>query len=166
MTKVQRRMLVKSEWVVEHGLDAQQRSPSQVLLEELKSGMWKNADSSKYPDEYLPGMYHRLTELIHRLGTGEELPMGSYNRLRDGVWELVVANARMTFFDTPGDGTYTAKVGGKREILGKIYWDLPEDFDEFIRLGVCWEKTTQKAPEPDITASMQFRTEDLSYDIQ
>lgn len=164
MTKVQRKIVRKNEWVIEHAIDANLNSPSETILSELKNGTWENGDSESYPDEYLPKVRMRFLDLIGRLATGEELPFKSYNRLRLGIWELKASNARITFYDTPGDGTFTPKLGIKQWHGTEPYWELPEELDDYIRLGACWEKVDEKALESDIEDSLRVRKEDIEHD--
>jgi hypothetical protein len=74
----------------------------------------------------------------------------------------------MTFFDTRGDGTYSAK----NRITDRHrspypddddWWFFPE-FDKTIRLGHCFPKLGQATESFDLSEAFAVRREDLAHD--
>lgn len=165
MTKVVRTLVYKGVFTIECGRDADGESPAHDLLKLLLAKQWVNSEAEKYPDEKQASFYARLRDLLKRLAQDEELPLGTFNRLDDGIWELKVNNLRLTFYDTDGIGGYIPRLGVRMyDWDGQPYWDLPTDFYEDIRLGTYFEKDDQQAPPEEIARSIEFREEDISHD--
>lgn len=165
MTKVKRKLVYNSVFLLEYGLSADGTAPAEEAVKLLAEKQWRHAEADEYPDEIQASMYTRLRDLMRRLAGDEDLPPGSFNRLNEGIWELKVNNFRVTFYDTDGTGGFEPKLG--RATFGwdqKRAWELPLDFDKFIRLGVCWEKDDDKARPEDVDRSLAFRIEDLAHD--
>lgn len=166
MTKVDRRVVADGDYfevacaVAADGVT----SPAAVVIDELEVGMWADPDAEALPDEYQPKLRTRLLAHIKQLATQGELPAKAYNRLQDGVWELRVESVRMTFYDTDGEGGWSPKTGEKLVTWDGYRWDLPDDFDEYLRLGHCFAKVGQKTPPGDIDKSRTMREEDVSHD--
>ncbi len=141
-------------------------APASTLLDELSSGMWPDPHAESLPDEWQPRLRTRLLAHVKQLAEEGELPPGAYNRLDEGIWELKVEAIRVTFYDTDGAGNWSPKYGDRVDVWGGSRWELPEDFDEFLRLGHCFAKETQRTPADDIEASCAMREEDVSHDRQ
>lgn len=166
LTKVQRRVVADGAFYeVSCAVAADEvTAPSAQVLDELRSGMWADPEAEVLPDEYQPRLRTRLLAHVTQLAQDGELPPHAFNRLDDGIWELKVESIRMTFFDTDGAGNWTPKMGGRIETWDGHRWDLPEDFDEYIRLGHCFAKEGQKTPPEHIEASCTMREEDVYHD--
>lgn len=93
----------------------------------------------------------------------------STNYLVDGIWEFKHATRRLTYWDTPGDGTYRPKPKfdsddeRSTECPEGGYWWYP-DMDAYLRLGVAWPKTEAQAPSEGIQAALETREEDCAHD--
>ncbi|MEV8338517.1 hypothetical protein [Leucobacter sp. NPDC077196] len=139
-------------------------SPVVDLLEQLDAKSWPAPGITVFPDEYQVKMKSRfLAQAEHLAEFGDlETP---YNRLEEGIWEFKIETLRVSFFDTPGDGTFEPKFGTDHtQWDGKTKAILPEDFDEFIRVGHYFPKTGEWATQEDIDRSIEVRAEDLSHD--
>lgn len=165
LTKVSRLVLADGDFyqvqcaVLRDGVSA----PAADLLAQLEKGVWRDPAVDRFPDEYQPTVRRRLLAEVEYLAENGELE-GQFNRLRMGIWELKIGNLRVTFYDTPGDGTFSPKFGEPYwEWDGSQSWILP-DFDEFVRLGHCFAKDSQKTREIDIQHSIRVREEDISHD--
>lgn len=140
-------------------------SPAATLLEELKEGMWADPQADVLPDEYQPRLRTRLLAHITELAKTGDLPPRAYNRLEDGVWEIKVEGIRLTFYDTDGAGGWVPKQGETVPTWdGRQRHELPDDFDQYVRLGHHFPKKGQKAARADIDRSIEVRTEDVSHD--
>lgn len=142
-------------------------SPATDFLDQLACGMWADdPDADGLPDDTQIKHYDKLLNFCHTLAnTGEPPYVHSVNYLRDGIWEFKIGAKRLTFFDTPGDGTYTPKPKGEggAESAGREYWWFP-NFDEHIRLGYAFPKTAEKAGDGNIRLAETVRLEDLEHD--
>lgn len=81
------------------------------------------------------------------------------------MWEFKLGAKRLSFFDTPGDGTYKPKLRpatADAASRGKYYW-FP-DFDENIRLGHAFPKTGQRTTHEDLEMTSIVREEDIEHD--
>ncbi|GAB4076402.1 hypothetical protein [Nostocoides australiense] len=169
MAKVERRLVVKGAFYdVECAVAANGVAPAAVFLDELKRGIWDgDPDDHDRPSDAQIHEYDLCLSLIADLArTGEPTYATAVNYLDDGLWELKFGNKRMTFFDTPGDGTYDAKpkIRDRRDApYGSEYWWFP-DFDSTLRLGHCFTKQDQKTDATDIAAAQRLREEDLKHD--
>lgn len=166
MSKVERVVIADGDF---HEVAAAVRADGSVpfidLLTQLEQGMWQDPLVEEYPDEYQPKMRSRvLAEIEHLADYGE--PARDYDYLTEGIWEFKIGNLRVTFYDTPGDGTFTPRLGERNE----GHWvrhrrQFPEDCDEFVRVGHCFVKTSQKTRQTDLGEAKRVREEDLKYDI-
>ena len=141
-------------------------SPASDLLDQLDEAMWPDPEVDQLPDERQTRHRSRLISLCEALADGDDLPAGSWNALPEGMLELKVDGIRVTFYDTDGHGNYssaapeyTDRWDGTRQPVLPI-----DDFQEHIRLGHCFPKTTQKTTMKDIQRSQQVREEDVSHD--
>lgn len=167
MSIVARRIVAKGAFYdVECGIAADGSSPAAMFLDQLKEGMWDGDpnDTDRPSDEQLYD-YPKVIALIGYVAREGEPPHGrAVNHLLRGIWEFKHGNKRITFYDTPGDGTWTEKVPVEALEEGRgTYWWFP-DFDEIIRLGHCFAKQSQKAREEDIDRAVAVREEDIRYD--
>lgn len=167
MTKVTRTVLANGDYhevacaVLADGVT----SPVTELLELLSSGMWEDPHESEFPDEGQARVRQRFLAAVEYLAQNGELSKG-YNRLDAGIWEFKIEALRVTFFDTPGDGTYSPKLGADRGYSwdGRSRIAFPDDFDEYIRVGHYFGKQSQRTLPEDIARSIEVREEDLAHD--
>lgn len=139
-------------------------SPVVELLEQLDSKIWPAPGVTVFPDEYQVKMKSRFLAQVEHLAEYGDLENG-YNRLQAGIWEFKVETLRVSFFDTPGDGSFTPKHGSvETQWDGKVRAVLPDDFDEYIRVGHYFPKTGQRTEQSDVDRSIEVRAEDLSHD--
>src|SRR5690625_1120152 len=89
-------------------------SPFLDLLMELQGGTRDESQVEGSADESRARDYERLVAQIEYLAHEGE-PSHSFDYLTDGVWEFKIWDLRVTFYDTPGDGTYTPKTGVRNE---------------------------------------------------
>jgi len=167
LSKVERLVVADGDWyeiscaVKEDG----STSPAANLLDELEQNMWPDPEADALPDEYQVGLRQRLLASIEQLAETGDLPRGSYNSLHNGLWEFKPSNLRLTFFDTDGKGAFEPKLGEKfSSWSGKNEYLLADDFDEFIRLGHCFAKTSEQTTQEDLDLANQLRIEDLTHD--
>lgn len=132
------------------------------LLEMLEGQVWPNPNVTDLPDEYQATQRRRLLALLQMVADGEPLPANSVNYLRDGIWEFVVSDLRVTFYGTEGDGTVDMKTPAPRGFWTNAEFD--GDYAPIIRVGHYFAKTTQKTPEKDIQEAIRVRDEDLAHD--
>jgi hypothetical protein len=142
-------------------------SPAAAFLDHLAAGTWiEDPDLTEVPDDAQISHYDKFLTFCKVLADeGEPYYARAVNYLRDGVWEFKLGAKRLTFFDTPGDGTYIpkAKPATREEASrGEYYW-FP-DFDEFVRLGHAFPKIGEQAEESDLVESARVREEDISHD--
>jgi hypothetical protein len=162
---------VKACQVVEHAVLADLTSPSLVAITQMEAGEWEeDPDVEEIPDDA------QMTQ-AQRLRAGIEFfadygyPQNSFctiNALRDGIWEFKKGRIRVSFYDTDGAGGWTPK--GKHidransdDPDDEQFWWLPR-FDDMIRLGHCFGKTTQVTEEEDIEMTLRVRLEDTAHD--
>jgi hypothetical protein len=142
-------------------------SPAAAFLDHLSQGSWiEDPVFTELPDDAQIDHYDKLLVFCRELAdTGEPCYAGAVNDLREGVWEFKLGAKRLSFFDTPGDGTYKPKLRPKTaaEASGGEYYWFP-DFDEFIRLGHAFPKTSAKTSAHDIELTLAIREEDLGHD--
>lgn len=166
MTKVERRVVADGEWfeVACAVLADGESSPAATLLDELERGMWADPEAEELPDERQVRDSIRLVALAESLANEGDLPRGTYNRLEHGIWELKVGNIRVTFYDTDGQGGFVPKYGTEVPTWDGHRWELPDDFDEFIRLGHTFPKTGRRTTREDLDLSESARAEDIDHD--
>jgi hypothetical protein len=90
------------------------------------------------------------------------------NYLEDGIWEFKHGPRRLTYWDTPGDGTFgpKSKVDDVRTVEGPRTCDFlwyPK-MDPILRLGCAWPKEGRFAPPEGIAESIAIREEDCAHD--
>jgi hypothetical protein len=170
LSKVERELVASGErHDVECAVEADGGSPALDFLRALERGMWEpDPDSTGLPDDAQLLDYDKfLNWLQHFSDAGEPMQWNSVNYLRYGIWEFKRASKRVSFYDTPGDGTTNPKekILDRRtcEYPESDYWWLP-NFDEYVRLGHSFPKTSQKTEEFDIEEAERIREEDLNHD--
>jgi hypothetical protein len=171
LAKVQRRLVCKGAWYdIEYAIRADGSSPARAFLDALKTGNWApDPDAEKLPDIDQVNDRDQLLTMCMDLATlGVPPHRGAVNFLSDGIWEFKRGSKRMTFFDTRGDGTYSAK----NRITDRHRSPYPDDddwwffpvFDKTIRLGHCFPKLGQATEKFDLSEAFAVRREDLSHD--
>lgn len=164
MAKVQRTVVADGScYEIACAVTADGTSPAEMALAELADNVWPDPEAEELPDEYQTSMRKRLMAALERLAETGELPRSMYNRLNDGIWEFKFATLRMSFFDTDGEGGWVPKLGTPSVITGP-HWLLPDDFDEFIRLGHTFGKSSQRTNPADLQRCAEVREEDVAYD--
>lgn len=166
LTKVERRVVADGAWyeVACAVLADGETSPAAELLDELEAGMWADPEAAELPDERQVRDSIRLLALAESLANEGDLPRGLYNRLEKGIWELKVGNIRVTFYDTDGEGGFVPKYGTQVPAWDGYRWELPDDFDDFIRLGHTFAKTGKTTTRGDLARSETVRAEDVNHD--
>lgn len=163
MTKVARTIVVDGGYsTVEGCVREDGTSPIVELLAQLETNMWPNPNVEEFPDEYQATQRARLLTLLELLGEGENLPPRSINYLRDGIWELVVNDLRVTFYGTDGEGNLDMKEPPPRGYWSNAVWE--GDYAPFIRVGHYFAKTGTKTDPADIQRAIEVRDEDLAND--
>lgn len=171
MTKVSRRLVARGEYctvecaVREDGVVA----PAAAFFDQLADGMWADdPDATGLPDDAQIGDRHKLLAWCQLLADDGVPPyVHAVNYLEDGVWEFKIGAKRLSFYDTPGDGTYRPKEKVRDRSLAQHddeYWWFP-DFDPLVRLGHAFPKVGPKTRIDDIKISFKVREEDLSHDL-
>lgn len=154
-------------YAVECGVRRDGTSPAWEFLQALASGTWEETLDEDAPDEQVAD-YDMFLEFCRRLAEAGLPPgLGQYNYLRDGIWEFKRATKRLTWYDTPGDGTHTPKPkltdSSESRYPSTPEWAFP-DFDEYIRLGHAFPKVSQKTADIDLDEAERVRGEDLEHD--
>jgi hypothetical protein len=177
LTKVERRLIWSWRFdtdyhdSIECAVRSDLTSPADEFLDQLEEGAWV-ADPEHVPpadDEQIHD-YYSLIANIEFLGVeGRPRNRGCVNFLVDGIWEFKQYTRRLTYWDTPGDGTFTPKdkIDDRRTISGPEtpdYWWYPH-MDAQIRLGCAWPKTGQSAPQEGIDEARLIRSEDCAHDL-
>lgn len=173
LTKVQRSIIVQNDdsfwYEVQCAARADGSSPARGFLDELKEGIWADdPDSEEIPDDEQIKDYHRLINAIRYVArNGEPERKDDVKYLRDGIWEFRVASKRLAFFDTHGDGSFSAKpkISNRDDSPSPASdaWWFPE-FDRILRLANAWPKVGEKARELDMDEAVRIREEDLAHD--
>jgi hypothetical protein len=139
-------------------------------MEALKEGTWLNDPEFKPPKdtEQVSDYFKLLSKITYLARFGEPDTSTSVNVLGNGIWEFKHGARRVTYWDTPGDGTFSPKqrVAGVADWDGEEYgsfWWYPA-MDEVLRLGCGWPKTGPKAPSNLIAEAESIRVEDLKHD--
>lgn len=108
---MQRRPIVRGQF---HHVDCAVRedgsAPAGVFLDALKKGVWDQNEESEPLDEQISDYHWFLNAIRHWANTGEPVYRDAVKALEDGVWEFRHGDKRLTFFDTDGNGGYTAKL--------------------------------------------------------
>lgn len=169
MAKLARRIAHKGEFHdIEYAVGSEGASPAWEFMCALKEGTWEpDPDAATIPCDEQIHDAAKFLEMVRVLAL-EGVP--SYrtgvNFLEDGIWEFKVGRKRLSFYDTPGDGTYDPK--NKIRDISEAedddeFWWFPR-FDKTIRLGYAFPKTTQMTENYDLTAVATVRKEDLLHD--
>jgi hypothetical protein len=141
--------------------------PAGDFLDALKKGTWNQGDDSLEADEQLDDYSKFLFAIKYWANHGEPEYKDSAKSLADGVWEFRYADKRLTFYDTDGNGGYTAKLPirdhADADAPGSRYWQIP-NFDYQIRLGHPFTKKSQKTTKTDLLTAQVVRDEDLAHD--
>ncbi|WP_432978620.1 hypothetical protein [Dactylosporangium sp. CA-233914] len=143
-------------------------SPAAWFLEQLRQGSWEeDPDTTGLPDDAQIGDYYKLMTWFEMLAN-DGLPayQRAVNYLEEGIWEFKLGAKRLTFFDTPGDGTFTPKpkiLDRDLAVNDDDFWWFPE-FDPVIRLGHFWPKMGKWAESEDIDEAVAVREEDIQHD--
>ena len=165
MSKVRREVIADGDFhEVSVAVLSDGSSPFLGLLSELEQGLWPDPAQDEFPDSWQPKMRARLLAEFEELADVGE-PARDYDYLTDGIWELKIGNLRVTFYDTRGDGTWNKHEG---RVIDS-HWaarrrEFPDDFDEFVRVGHYFAKTSQKTLARDLEEAKRVREEDLSHD--
>src|SRR5690625_1457330 len=139
-------------------------SPVLDLLAELKGGIHEGSLVEGSADESGARDYARLIAQIEYLAHEGE-PSHSFDYLTGGIWEFKIGDLRVTFYDTPGDGTFTPKTGIRNEgHWRQRRYEFPDEFDDYVRLGHRFTKVGQKTPKSDLDQAAKVREEDLKHD--
>lgn len=144
-------------------------SPAEEFLSALAGGNWTADPRDNPPAD--PEQIHDYAKLLARiefLGINGSPQYGdAVGYLHSGIWELRYSARRLTYWDTPGDGTWTehAEHDDYRtcDRPDDQYWRYP-DMDEILRLGVAWPKLGQAAPQDAIAEAVRIREEDCAHD--
>jgi hypothetical protein len=144
-------------------------SPAAIFLDLLRTGAYlEDPDFQGLPDDAQIHDYDKFLHFCKELAeTGDPVYAGSVNDLNAGIWEFKVGAKRLSFYDTPGDGTFSPKYRPKTRdnaYDGVYYW-FPT-FDDFIRLGHAFPKTGPRTEPDDIAMTLQVREEDLHHDLE
>lgn len=142
-------------------------SPAEAFLRQLSKGLWvSDSDRGRLPDDAQIDDYVKLLAWC-RLLAEEGIPPYTHavNHLGEGIWEFKIGTKRLTFYDTPGGGSYWPKPRRTEHLPGDDFWWFP-DFDEFVRLGHAFPKRSQRTAPADIRESHHVRREDLAHDAE
>lgn len=162
MAKVVRTVVCDGDYcLVEYAVTTDRREPAKEFLDHLESGMVEVADITN-PDEKQPSYKAKLLGAIFDFAEGEEIPRHFYNFLSDGIWEFKAGDMRVSFYDTDGEGGFEPKNWRRDSPFAQA--QLPEDFDEFVRLGHCFAKPERNPAASDLAECATVRTEDLDHD--
>lgn len=161
----ERRAIVRGKY---HDVDCALRSdgsdPAGDFLDALKKGNW---NTSEPPDEQVGDYSWFLNAIRHWANTGEPVYRNAVKALDDGIWEFRHGNKRLTFYDTTGNGGYTAKRPihdhADADAPDSPHWQIP-NFDPLVRAGHAFTKRSQKTPASDLAAAADVRKEDLGHD--
>ena len=168
MSKVDREVVASGDWAdIECAVDLDgQTSPAKSLLDALAAGEWADPLATKLPDDRQVSLRRRLYALFESIAeTGEFWPRDACRPLENGLWEFKVTNLRLTFYDTDGEGTWDNKIAETQFSWdGKKYWELPEDYDQFVRIGHHFPKTDDLASQSDLDEAFRLRDEDTNHD--
>jgi hypothetical protein len=166
LTKVKRTIIADGTWaIVSCSVREDGSEPGGDFLNRLQEQMWPMPDIP-LPDEAQARYLVKMLSDLEDISNGIDVDLASHNRLEDGIWELKRDVLRLTFYDTPGDGTYSPKHGCKAEEFdGKlIRWLVSEDLDEHVRIGHAFTKVSPRTLRQDIDEATCIREEDLRHD--
>lgn len=141
--------------------------PASEFLDALAGGVWEpDPDGGEErPDDEQIRDHAVLLHMVQVLADeGIPVHQRAVNDLDDGIWEFKRGAKRLTFFDTPGDGSFDPKLRVETNTAeDDEFWWFPY-FDRYIRLGHAFPKTGQKAELHDLASSQRVREEDLAHD--
>lgn len=165
---MERRPIVRGQM---HEVDCAARRdgscPAGEFLDALKKGTWDHDDETCSADEQLDEYSKFLYAIKYWANNGEPAYKEAVKSLDDGIWEFRYADKRLTFYDSDGKGSYTAKLPirdyAEADAPDSQYWQIP-NFDHLIRLGHAFTKRTQKTTNSDLATSRTVREEDLAHD--
>lgn len=162
MAKVERTVVYDGDYcLVEYAITTDRREPAKEFLNRLGAGMVEVTDIPN-PDEKQPSYKAKLLGAIFDFAEGEDVPRHVYNFLTDGIWEFKAGDVRVSFYDTDGQGGFEPKNWKKDSPFAQA--ELPEDFDEYVRLGHCFAKPERNPTASDLAECATVRMEDLNYD--
>ncbi|NEW33791.1 hypothetical protein GV791_14630 [Nocardia cyriacigeorgica] len=143
-------------------------APAREVLDYLKEGTWSEGeDVAMHADEQVETYAALMQSMQHYAEHGDGDREESMNGLDDGIFEFKAGRARIAFFDTPGDGTFTPrwKISNRDDSPNpdSVTWHIP-DLDPHIRLCNGWPKRGQKTNPGDISFARKVRFEDLEHD--
>lgn len=167
---MERRIIADGElYLVECAVCTDGSSPASAFLDQLAEGVWApDPDAAELPSDAQLKDSDVLLEFCQQLAdTGVPPYRTAVNDLDDGIWELKRGAKRLSFYDTPGDGTFTPKYRitdfRYSEHPNEATWWFP-DFDDYIRLGHAFPKTGRFTTDQDIGETKRVREEDLRHD--
>lgn len=157
---------------VECAVRADGSSPAQDYLRAMQAGARTEDPNYRPPaDPEQIHDYHKLKAKIEHLGYyGDPGAASEVNHLEDGIWELKHGVRRLTYWDTPGDGTFTPKpriddaTTLPPDQQGRSWWWYPR-MDAVLRLGCAWDKSGRTAPQEQIAEALEMRREDANHDL-
>jgi len=164
-----RELIAEGDFYVVHcALRSDGSSPARDFLAALATGSWEpDPDAEKLPDdEQVRDLDWFLAEIRYVAQNGDPQRRTAVNALQDGIWEFKRGRKRLTFYDTDGTGSYLVKdrlQDSAEADPNSDHWWFPT-FDEFLRLGHAFPKTTQKTPEFDLVMGATVREEDIQHD--
>lgn len=162
MTKMERTVVSDGDYyLVEHAMRADGSEPAKKFLDLLDVGMVEIREITN-PDEKQPGYKETLLGVIFDFADGEYVPPRFYNFLNDGIWEFKSGDVRISFYDTDGEGGYEPKNWRRDSPFANA--ELPDDFDDFVRLGHCFAKPDRQTPKADLGLCANVREEDVTRD--
>lgn len=167
---MERRLIAEGEWYeVECAVRTDESSPASEFFDALQNHQWDPGalEIPLEPDEQIRSRDILLVWCQALADTGNPVRRTAVNYLTDGVWEFKRGAIRLTFYDTPGDGSYSPKPPERDgRSLGadwhEFYW-FPE-FDDFVRLGHAFPKAGQRTSDFDLAECQLVREEDLTHD--
>jgi hypothetical protein len=167
---VERRLIADGRlYLVECAVCSDGSSPASNFLDQLAQGLWApDPDAADLPSDAQLKDSDVLLEFCQQLADSGVPPFRTaVNDLDDGIWEFKRGAKRLSFYDTPGDGTYTPKnrIENFRdsEHTDEPTWWFP-DFDDYIRLGHAFAKEAERTTEYDLLETKRVREEDLQHD--
>ncbi|MEV0136850.1 hypothetical protein AB0H83_51555 [Dactylosporangium sp. NPDC050688] len=166
---MRRKMLVEGRYcTIECAVRQDGTSPAEWFLDQLKDGVWEDdPDMTKLPDDAQISDFYKLMSWLEVFAE-EGLPpyQHAVNYLEEGIWEFKIGAKRLTFYDTPGNGSFVPKPKIRDEDVTEYkdeFWWFPE-FDEFVRLGHFFPKLGRWALDSDIDEAVAVRKEDIQHD--
>jgi hypothetical protein len=156
--------------VVECAVRSDGSSPAGQWLAEMKAGV-RRGDPRHLPPEDREQIhdYWKILAKVEYVGTyGRPERRSDVNDLEAGTWEFRHGVRRLSYWDTPGDGTFQPKLRVKD--VRTIPEDERDDFwwyprmDVVLRLGCAWDKDGPLAPPAKIVEACLIREEDVAHD--